>query len=612
MLSIDYAQEEYRPWDWLANWPTTYFLLEEGVDAQQVQEQMISLTDTLFNPIYEMRFGKSYDEYKAAGDIMEYQLQHFQNIRLQSAHISDFVPQGDIRTIYMFTTIGLLLLFVAIFNYVNLSTAQSAQHAKSTGIRKVLGAVRSQLYGLFLTESVAISLIAALMGLTLIQLLFTVQSSWIQQFIPTGITPLSVVVLFALALFLGLLSGWVPAQMLSAFQPTQVLKGQLAQVTKGTKLRNVLVITQFMVSSGLIISVLLISQQLAYLQNKSLGFDKEHLLVVKNVDKLGEKQETLKQLALSNPFTVQASLSFNNLGQPHGHDAFTPVELNEQRQTEAVGIPRYAADEDYLATVGINLLMGHNFSPNLTQENQQILLNKEALRAFGWQDRTEGQLIGKMIDVNTRRYELAGIVEDIHFRSLREKIGPMAIMSHVYNDFENLIVRIKPGTTAQAIEQLQAQWKQVAPHLPFTYTFLDTELDALYASERKMATLFQILTGLTIGVACLGLLGLAMFTAERRTKEIGVRKVLGASIHSILALLSKGIIKMVVFSMLLAIPITWYLMKQWLENFEYRIQINWLVFALAGGSVLLMTLLTISFQTIKAALANPADALRNE
>lgn len=612
LLSFDYTTEEYQRWEWLAPSLTTYFLLEDNADAQQVQNRMVALTDTLHNPIYEMRFGKSYDEYKAAGDIHEYHLQPLQDIHLHSAHIDDIASQGDIRTVYMFATIGMLLLFVALFNYVNLSTAQSAQHAKSTGIRKVLGAVRSQLYSLFLTESVAICLVAALVGLTLVQVLFTVESSWIQQFVPTGITVFSVVMLLVLAVLLGLLSGWIPAQMLSAYKPTQVLKGQLAQGTKGTRLRSGLVIAQFMVSSGLIISILLISQQLAYLQDKSLGFDKEHLLIVKNIDKLGEKKHTLKQLASTAPYTVNLSLAYNDLGQPHNHDAFTPVEFIEQGQTEAVGIPRYSADADYLATVGIDLLMGHNFSSNLTQENQQILLNKEALRAFGWQDQTEDELIGKMIDVNTRRYELAGIIEDIHFRSLREKIGPMAIMSHVSNEYENLFIRLQPGSTAEALADLRKKWAQVAPNLPFTYTFLDTELDALYASEQQMATLFQTLTGLTIGVACLGLLGLAMFTAERRTKEIGVRKVLGASVRSIVTLLSKSIVKMVLFSMLLAIPITWYLMQQWLENFEYRIQISWLVFALAGGSVLLIALLTISFQTVKAALANPADALRDE
>ena len=612
LLSIDYTKEDYPLWSWLANWPTTYFLLEEETDPQHLQEQMVALTDTLLNPVYEQRFGKSYQAFKAAGDIMEYHLQPLPDIHLHSAHINDVVPQGDIRTVYMFATIGLLLLFIAVFNYVNLATAQSAQHAKSTGIRKVLGAVRAQLYSLFLTESVALCLVAALFALALVQILLSLGSPLIESFVPSGITWTAAAQLLGLAVVLGLLAGWVPALMLSGFKPTQVLKGQLSRGTKGARLRSGLVVAQFTISSGLIISVLLIGQQLAYVQNKALGFDKEQLLVIKNVDKLGKKRHTLKQLVSTSPSVVRASLAYNNLGEPHNHDAFTPVEFIERGQTEAVGIPRYAADEDYLATVGIKLLKGHNFSPNLTKENQQILLNEEALRAFGWQDRPEDELIGKMIDVNTRRYELAGIIQDVHFRSLREKIGPMAIMSHVSNEYENLLVRIKPGTTVQAIEELRGEWQQLAPQLPFTYAFLDEKLDALYASERRMASLFQLLAGLTIGVACLGLLGLAMFTAERRIKEIGVRKVLGASVSSIVALLSKNTVKLVILSLLLATPITWYLMQRWLENFEYRINISGWVFGLAGAGVLLMALLIISLQTIKAALANPADSLRNE
>ncbi len=612
LLSIDYTKEEYPLWNWLANWPTTYFLLEEETDPQYLQEQMVALTDTLLNPVYEMRFGKSYQAFKATGDIQEYHLQPLLDVHLYSAHMDDFVSQGDIRTVYMFATIGLLLLFIAVFNYVNLATAQSAQHAKSTGIRKVLGAVRSQLYSLFLTESLLLCLAAALLALILSYILLSVGSPLIRSFVPSGLTVISVAQLLGLAVVLGLVAGWVPALMLSGFKPTQVMKGQLSRGARGVRLRNGLVVAQFTVSSALIISVLLIGQQLAYMQNKALGFDKEHLLVIKNVDKLGEKQHTLKQMVSTSPSVVRSSLAYNNLGEPHNHDAFTPVEFIEQGNTEAVGIPRYAADPDYLTTVGIKLLKGHNFSPNLTKENQQILLNEEALRAFGWQDRSEDELIGKIIDVNTRRYELAGIIDDIHFRSLREKIGPMAIMSHVSNEYENLLVRIKPGTTAQAIAQLHTQWQQVAPQLPFTYTFMDEQLDMLYASERRMAVLFRLLAGLTIGVACLGLLGLAMFTAERRIKEIGVRKVLGASVSSIVALLSKSTMQLIALSLLLATPVTWYLIQRWLENFEYRIDISGWVFGLAGAGVLLIALLIISLQTVKAALANPVDSLRNE
>ncbi|MEM8967359.1 MAG: ABC transporter permease [Bacteroidota bacterium] len=236
LLSISYTKKEYPIWSWLSDWPDTYFLLEEGVDAQRVQEQMVALTDTLLNPVYEWRFGKSYDTFKANGEIHQYHLQPLRDIHLYSPHIYDLNPQSDIRTVYMFSIIGLLLLFIAVFNYINLATAQSAQQAKSTGIRKVLGAVRSQLYGLFLTESVAICLLAALVALTFCQVIVSTNFSLIQQFVPTDLPFSSVLLLLVLAIFIGLLSGWVPTQMLSAFQPTQVLKGQLVQGTKGTRL----------------------------------------------------------------------------------------------------------------------------------------------------------------------------------------------------------------------------------------------------------------------------------------------------------------------------------------------------------------------------------------
>ena len=612
LLSRDYADEEYHPQGWLAHWPITYLLLEEEIDYRQVENRMVALTDSLLNPVYESRYGKSYRAAKAEGSLQEYRLQPLEKIHLYSSHMQTDLAHGSIRDVYILVVIGLLLLFIAAFNYINLTTAQSTQQAKSTGIRKVLGALRTQLYSLFLADSILLCLLAGCIALTLVQILLSVDGGWTRNFVSTGVSLSSAGLLLALALLLGIFSGWIPARILSAFKPTEVLKGQLIRGTKGVRLRQGLVIAQFTVSSGLIICVLLVAQQLSFMQNKSLGFDQEHLLMIKDVDKLGEQMHTLKQMVSNNASTVLVALGYIDLGEPHNYIAFTPVELIEQGQTEAVGIPMYLGDQDYLSTIGIDLLMGHNFSPNLDKENQQILLNEEALRAFNWHTRPEETLIGKVIDVNGSRYELAGIIEDIHFQSLKYKIEPMAIMSHSYRGFENLMIRIKPNTTAQTIEELRSQWKQLAPQLPFTYTFVDDQLDALYATEQRMARLFQILTGLAIGVACLGLLGLAMFTAERRTKEIGVRKVLGASVSSIVTLLLTNTIKLVGVSLLLAIPATYLLMQEWLANYEYRISIGWEVFLLAGGSVLLIALITISFQTVRAALANPADALRNE
>ena len=616
LLSIDYSQEKYHPFNWLSHWPAAYVLVPENTDVPALEAKIRAMTEKMLNPIYEKRIGKTYDEHKQAGGLQEYRLQPLIDVHLYSADMYDEASQrqGNILYVYLFIAIGLLLVCIASFNYINLSTAQSAREAKATGIRKVLGATKSQLYGLFLYESVGVAILAAFIAITLAQILLAFDSSFLHLFIPyEGPTLEASLLLLALALVVGLLSGLIPARMISAFQPTQVLKGQLAQGKKGNLLRQILVVAQFTVSMGLIICTLLISQQLTYMQNKALGFDKEHLLVIKNVDKLGEHKPTLKQTLSNESFVVNTSLCYNSIGEPHSGAAFTPVELIEQGQQELlIHIPVYIGDQDYLNTLGVDLLMGHPFPPDLTEENQQIILNEEALRAVGWQNRKEEELIGKIIDVNGLRYELAGIVEDYHFRSLHEKLGPMALFSHYYQDYEMLLVRIKPGAYQQAIQRMQEQWQQLAPDVPFDYSFVDEDLEQLYQSEQNTATLFRSFAGLAIFIACLGLLGLVMFSAERRVKEIGIRKVWGASVRSIVFLLSHHMVKLILLAFLVASPLAGYLMQRWLENFEYRIAISGFTFLLAGGLTLLIALCTISFQTIKAALTNPAKSLRNE
>ena len=614
LLSINYSQENYHPFNWLSHWPDAYVLVPENADVTALEAKIRAMTERALNPIYEQDYGKTYEEHKQAGGLQEYRLQPLTDVHLYSGDM--YGAEGDILYVYLFISIGLMLICIASFNYINLATAQSAREAKAAGIRKVLGSTKSQLYKLFLTESVGVAMLAAFIAITLAQLVLAFDNSFLHRFIPYESPSLEATsLLLALALAVGLLSGLVPARMISAFQPTQVLKGQLAQGKKGNLLRQILVVAQFTVSMSLIICTLLIGQQLTYMQNKSLGFDKEHLLVIKNVDKLGERKSTLKQTISNESFVVNASLCYNTIGASHNSAAFTPVELMEQNQRQlgkVIGIPVYIGDQDYLQTLGVDLVMGHSFPPDLSKENQQIILNKEALRVIGWQNRKEEELIGKIIDVNGLRYELAGIVKDYHFSSLREKLGPMAIFSHYYQDYEMLMVRIKPDAYQQAIQRMQEQWQQLAPDVPFDYSFVGEDLEQLYQSEQNTATLFRSFAALAIFIACLGLLGLALFSAERRVKEIGIRKVLGASIRSIVFLLSHHMVKLILLAFLVASPLAWYLMQRWLENFEYRITINGLTFLLAGGLTLLIALFTISFQTLRAALTNPAKSLRNE
>ena len=611
LLSIDYPNENLHVGNWLSHWPATYVLIDDHSTAIAVQERLRQSTEKILDPVYLERFGKSYREQKAAGGLQEYRLQALTDVHLRSAHMGE---KGNILYIYIFIVIGVMLVCIASFNYINLSTARSTWEAKSTGIRKVLGATKSQLYRQFLTESMMVSLAGAVFGIAISQAVLTFGTSFMRQFIPGAVLPFDLCLgVLVVAGLTGLLSGSVPAKLLNAFQPTQVLKGQLATGNKGNGLRQVLVTTQFVISISLIVCTLVITRQLTFMRDLSLGFDKEHLLVVKNVGELGNRKSALKQSLANENYVISSSLCYGAIGRPENSAAFTPVELIEQKKEDiTIGIPIFVADNDYLATLDARLLMGHNFPDDLDADHQQIILNMEALRAVGWHQRAEKDLIGKMIDVNGRRYELAGIVDDYHFVSLRQKIGPMAILSHYYNDYKILMVRIGPGTTTQAIAGMEKHWREIAPGLPFEYSFVDEDLDRLYDSEQNLSSLFMGFASVAIFVGCLGLLGLAMFAAEKSVKEIGIRKVLGASVMSIVVRLSRSMMSLIVVAFIVSMPITWYMMDRWLENFAYRLSIDISVFAVAGGLTLLIAMLTISYQATKAAVANPVDSLKAE
>lgn len=611
LMSMDYAKEELQPGNWLGHWPQTYVLLSEGADVTAVQESLRQTTEKILNPVYLERYNQTYEARKKQGAVQEYHFQALTDAHLYSSHMGG---TGNIIYVYIFSAIGVMLICIASFNYINLSTARSAWEAKSAGIRKVLGATQGQLYRQFITESVMVNMIAAFGGLVIAELVLLWRLPFLQLFIPGTSIPLVVMLtVVGVAFVLGIVSGFAPARLLGAFQPTQVLKGQLAHGTSGNGFRQILVTAQFVVSIALIMCTLVIGRQLSFMQEMSLGFDKEHLLVVKNLGTLGDRKATLKNSLSGESFVASSSLCYGTVGRPENGAAFTPVEMIEQNRGDiVVGIPIFIADNDYLSTLGAKLLMGHNFPDGLAETNQQIILNKEAIRAVGWRDRKEQDVIGKMIDVNGRRYELAGIVDDYHYRSLRSKIEPMAIVSHYWQSYEMLMVRLKPGSATQAIRKIEEHWNKIAGGLPFSYSFVDEDLDRLYSSEQNLGVLFMTFACLAIFVGSLGLLGLAMFAAERSVKEIGIRKVLGASVIGIVVRLSRNMVWLMMLAFVLATPVAWYAMDKWLENFAYREPMGISVFLIAGGLTLVVTILTVSYQATRAALANPVDSLRAE
>lgn len=612
LLSIDYARQNFLPDNWLSHDPTSYVLLAKHADLDAAQSRIRALTEKALNPVYVKRFGKTYDEHKKNGGLQEYRLQPLERVHLYSAGMND-TTQGNILYVYLFAAVGIMLVCIATFNYINLSTAQSAREGKAAAIRKLLGVRRSQFYGLCATESVIVVLVSGIISIALVQLLLATGTRFLSGFLPFESPPLTAyVMVIGLVVVIGLISALVPTGIQSALRPANVIKGQLVHGQKGNRLRQVFVVAQFTASMILIICTLLVGRQVDYLLRLSPGFDRENLLVIRNVDKLGNRKFTLKQALRSEPSVINATLCYNALGEPHNYAAFTPVELIEQGNLTAVGIPVYLGDQDYLSTLGVPLLKGHPFPPNLARENQQIILNEEALKSFGWQDRPEEELVGKIIDVNGLRYELAGVVQNYHFNSFRQKIAPMAIMSHYYSDYESLMLRIGPGTQRQAIARMAERWWQIAPDVPFEYSFVDEDLQKLYSTEQNLGILSAVFAGMAVFVASLGLLGLAMFSAQRRVKEIGIRKVLGATVRNIVVLLSRDIVRLVLLAFVVASPVAWYLIHRWLENFAYHIDIGYAIFLLAGGLTLLIAVGTISIQTIRAALANPAEAIRNE
>lgn len=611
LLSYDYQNESFHPDNWLAHDPVTYVLISDKTKSQNVETSIKRIVDRILDPIHFSRFGDTYEARKSKGALQEYRLQSLKDVHLHSAQMGE---KGGIVYIYLFSSVGIILIGIACFNYINLSTAQMAWEAKGASIRKVLGATRRQLRALFLTESMSVTIIASLVAVVLVQGLLTLNIPVVRQFTPfSGWNIESAVILFCLALIVGFFSGMIPARLIGTFDSTKVLKGQMTNSTKGGVLRQIFVALQFTVSIGLIICTLFVTQQLVYVQTKSLGFKKENLLVIGNVDKLGSKALTLKEALENESMLVQSTLCYNKIGEPHNSAAFTPVELIEEGRGDLViGIPVYIGDEDYLETLGVELLIGHSFPKGLDRKNQQIILNEEALRAVGWQGRKAEDIIGKSIDVNGLRYELAGIVDNYHFESLHQRIGPIAILSHYYQGYENLMLRIKPHRYNEAIFRIGTHWKKIAPDIPFEYSFLDEELNQLYAAEENIELLFKSFAILAIMIACLGLLGLSVFSVERRTKEIGVRKVLGASAASIVFLLTKNIASLIVLAFLIASPLAWYLIDHWLSTFAYKIEVTPITFLIAGAMTFVVALLTIGIQSLKAGITNPVESLKYE
>lgn len=575
------------------------------------------------------RIGQPFEEFIKKGGKWDFHLQRLTDIHLHSANMgTPYSNLGNVKYVYIFSFIALFVVVLACINFMNLSTAQAVRRAKEVGIRKVLGSLKGQLIRQFLLEAMLYTGIAILIALLLVSALMTP----FNHVAGKTLTLMSIfqhgIWLFILLLFIptGLLAGSYPAFYLTSFQPVAVLKGGglFAKSLSTQLIRNGLVVFQFTISIGLIVCTLVVFRQLHYVRNMDLGFKKDNVLILPNLEKLMPdynaaltgKEETLRQQIASIPGVTGASLTTGTLADDYAGftDFYVPLTtgVSEPLARDA-SLTSFIVDENFVPELHLRILRGRNFSKNFS-DSDAVIVNETTVRTVGWKDP-----IGKRLTYpggGNQTFHVIGVVKDFNLRSARTTIEPFALFyptsktNHVYSNY--LIASIDGGHTSEALRQVEKKWKDFAPGIPFEYSFLDKNYEALYRSEQRMGQVFSIFTTLSILVACLGLFGLSVYTAERRIKEIGIRKVLGASVRHLVGLLSRDFLKLVLLAVVIAFPLAWWAMSKWLQDFPYRTAINAGIFLLAGLLAAGIALYTVSFQAIRAATMNPSKSLKTE
>ncbi len=598
---------------WLNQNFQTYILLYKGADPKAVEAKFPATLIKYMGPQIEAFMGKSMEKLAAEGDLKgEFYLQALGDIHLHSDLLGEMAPTSDVKYVYIFSAIALFILIIACINYMNLSTARSAGRAKEVGIRKVLGSYRYQLIRQFLTESTILSIISLALALVLVSLVlnfFNGLSGKTLSLTDLGSTSMLVVLILA-TLTAGILAGSYPAFFISAYQPGNVLKGQVKSGVKTGLLRSGLVIFQFAASIILIIGTFIVYSQLHFIQNTKLGFNKEQVLILNNAYLLSNQIEAFKNEMLSYPQVVSATIS-NYLPVSSSRNNTSVLPEGERDNIRATSMQNWVVDYDYINTLKMKIIQGRNFSRDHSTDTEATIINQAAARQFDW-DQPVGRKIGRMINDqgDFSLYEVIGVVEDFHFETLRDSIGPLVMF--LGESAGSISFRIQTEDISGMIGLLRKEWKEFLPNQPFEFSFLDEKFDDMYRAERRVGGIFGVFGVLAIFIGCLGLFGLAAFTAEQRTKEIGIRKVLGATAPNIVRLLLKEFVLLISVANAIAWPIAFFIMKGWLKDFSYRISLSVWHFLLAGLVTLFIALLTVSFQAVKAALSNPVDSLKYE
>ncbi len=606
--------EESRKNNWVSNNFNTYIVLREGADPKKLEAQFDALVEKYVGPQVKALMSIDMNEFRKSGNYQRHLLTPLTNIHLHSNKVAELGVNSSIQYVYIFSAIAFFILLIACVNFMNLSTARSANRAREVGVRKVLGSLKNNLVKQFLTESILISCIALVVALALVAAMLPYFNQLAAKNIKLNLlaNPWLLPGLLLLVLITGLLAGSYPAFYLSSFKPIQVIKGKLAAGFKTSRLRSGLVVFQFAISIILIIATIVIYKQLHFIQSHKPGFNRQQVMVIHNSTPLGNKVKAFREEVVKLPgvdnATISGYLPTNNWR--NDNPVFADPTLDQKR---AVSMQTWDVDEQYIPTLGMEMVAGRNFSKDFPTDSSGIIINEAALRLLGFTDPI-GKPLYFMRDLNNKddvsALHIIGVIKNFNFNTMRQQVTPLALMLNAHNG--NIAVRLNSADIHQLVAQIERKYKTMAPAEPFNYSFMDDDFNNLYRTEQRMGVIAVSFSSLAILIACLGLFGLAAYAAEQRTKEIGIRKVLGATVSHITAMLSKDFLRLVVIAAVIAFPVAWWFMHSWLQDFAYRTDISWWVFMMAGIMAALIAVVTVSFQTIKAALMNPIKSLRTE
>lgn len=597
---------------WTSNNFNTYIVLDKSADAKKLNAQLNGFVMKYVKPFFA-KLNINEEEFKKQGNYLHYALMPLSRIHLYSQKQGDLEVNSNIQYVTIFSLIALIILIIACVNFMNLSTARSAGRAKEVGVRKVLGSLRKNLITQFLSESLLISFLSMLLALVIAVALLPFFNSLsgktftYHDFLSPWLLP----ALLLLVIIVGILAGIYPAFYLSSFKPAAVLKGKLANGFKSSWLRSGLVVFQFAISIFLIVGTLVIYTQLNFIRTKDIGYNRSQVLIIKNTDALGKNATVFKEEALKISGIENATMTgYLPTSDWRSDSPLFPEPTFDSK--DAISTQIWQVDENYIPTLGMQMEAGRNFSKDFPTDSSAIIVNEAFVKMMGSKDALNKSLY-RMNDIETHdfsKFKIIGVVKNFNFNSLHDLVTPLVFL--LSNENSSIALRVNTAHIDQLIASLEKVYKNIAPSQPFAYSFMDADFNTTYQAEKKMGGLSITFSILAIFIACLGLFGLITYAAEQRTKEIGIRKVLGASVTNVTTMLSKDFLKLVLIASFISFPIAWWAMNYWLHGFAYRIQIHWWIFLVAGCAAVFIALLTVSFKAIRAAMANPVKSLRSE